>query len=123
MPTDPRQPSTDASPPFREGTTGVGPNNQQPSPRRRGAPRGNLNALKSGRHSKQLKLLVEKLLGDPELRRVVLAFSRSDPFKHLWTRDAVNEFAINLRRKDSRRRDLQRRYEWLPYFDEGEAPF
>ncbi len=39
-----------------------------PEPRHRGAPRGNLNALKTGRTSRQLKAVIEKLTRDAELR-------------------------------------------------------
>ena len=38
-----------------------------------GAPRGNLNALKTGAHSKQLRAAIAALLSVPETRRAMLA--------------------------------------------------
>ena len=38
-----------------------------------GAPRGNLNALKTGAHSKQLRAAIGALLAVPETRRAMLA--------------------------------------------------
>jgi hypothetical protein len=43
----------------------------QGSPRR-GAPKGNLNALKTGRHSRQLLALTEVLLASPAMRPILL---------------------------------------------------
>jgi hypothetical protein len=42
-------------------------NNKQP--KRRGAPNGNLNALKSGASSKQMQALARELLSNPDLIR------------------------------------------------------
>lgn len=41
-----------------------------------GAPKGNLNAFKSGRYSKGAHKVVAALLADPELRPIVLAIAR-----------------------------------------------
>ena len=43
---------------------------------RRGAPPGNLNALKTGKSSKQLKALVFFLMGVPETRNILLQLAR-----------------------------------------------
>jgi hypothetical protein len=37
-----------------------------------GAPKGNLNALKSGRRSRQLKIVIQALVAAPSVRRVML---------------------------------------------------
>jgi hypothetical protein len=42
-----------------------------------GAPRGNLNGLKHGRHSKQLLALSRGIHYDPRMRRMFLAFVRA----------------------------------------------
>jgi hypothetical protein len=95
-----------------------------PASKRRGAPRGNLNALKSGASSKQLKELVRKLMLDPDARRLLRAFSDRRQLQNRWVEDAVNAYALQLKRQTDRaKRDRTRRYEWLPYFDENEAPF
>ena len=105
---------------------------QPPATRGPGAPRGNLNALKSGASSRQLKALVHKLLLDPELRRLILAFAHKQQLQNRWMEGSINAYVAQLRRQTcperSRRverakREPPRRYQWLPYYEEGEAPF
>ena len=45
---------------------------------RPGAPKGNLNALKSGRRSRQLKMVIEALIAAPTVRRVMFRLVRDD---------------------------------------------
>lgn len=94
------------------------------SRRKRGAPKGNLNALKTGASSRQLKLLIEKMQSDPELQRLMLAFAPRRQTHDRSLQPAINVYAAMTRRARERaKRELARRYDWLPYFDEGEAPF
>ena len=48
---------------------------KKPTGRRRGAQLGNVNALRSGRRSKRLRKLIIALMGDPEIRSIVLALA------------------------------------------------
>ncbi len=51
-------------------------NGQGGPPRlRRGGQPGNVNALRSGRRSKRLRKLIVALMGDPEVRSIVLALA------------------------------------------------
>ena len=96
----------------------------RPEPRRRGAPKGNLNALKTGRSSKQLKQFVEHLLADPEFLRMLRVFLGTPELAKTFTIRAGETYLRRIRRsKERERRRLRRNYEWLPNFDEGEAPW
>ena len=68
-----------------------------------GAPKGNLNALKTGRRSKQLLALTEALLNSAVrgiLLRVHRQGLRGDPPARLGTlQDASNEMARRLQRR------------------------
>ena len=58
-----------------------------------GAPRGNLNALKSGRRSRQLKIVIEALVAAPTVRRVMLRLAREDRRRNPGLRDTVAALA------------------------------
>ena len=58
-----------------------------------GAPKGNLNALRTGTRSKQLKAVIIALLAIPETRRVLLHFSRMEQRRRALLQDAVNHYA------------------------------
>ena len=77
--------------------------------RRRGAPRGNLNALKTGKSSKQLKTLVFFLMGVPETRNILLQLARVERRRRdlllADLQDAVNANA-RLLTAPSRRRSI-----------------
>ena len=92
----------------------------QPARRPRGAPKGNLNALKSGASSKQLQALIDKLLADPDVRRLLLALAGKRQLEDGSLLDALHSLAARRGRRPGRAR--RRRYEWLPYLEEGEAP-
>ena len=72
---------------------------------KRGAPKGNLNALKSGKRSKQLKRLVIALMADPGTRKLLLALRELDRRRLQQLQDAVNQYA-GLLLKPSRRRTI-----------------
>lgn len=95
-----------------------------PEPRRRGAPKGNLNALKSGRSSKQLQRFVDRLFDDPELLQMFRVFLGTPELLKTVTVRGGETYLRRLRRsKERERRRLQRTYQWLPQYDESEAPF
>ena len=73
--------------------------------KKRGAPRGNLNALKSGKRSKQLKRLVVALMADPGTRKLLLALRELDQRRLDQLQDAVNHYA-GLLHKASRQRTI-----------------
>ena len=58
-----------------------------------GAPKGNLNALRTGMRSKQLKAMVIALLALPHTRRVLLHFSRMEQHRLAMLADAINRYA------------------------------
>lgn len=93
----------------------------QPARRPRGAPKGNLNALRTGASSKQLQALIDRLLADPDVRRLLLAFAGKQQLEDGSLLEALNALAARRRRRPAR--DRRRRYEWLPYYEEGERPF
>jgi len=97
-----------------------GPRPPTPGPRPRGAPKGNLNALRTGASSKQLQALVDKLLSDPDVRRLLLAFAANRQLENGSLLQALSAHAARRRRRPAR--DQRRRYEWLPYLEEGDAP-
>ena len=58
-----------------------------------GAPRGNLNALKSGRRSRQLKIVIEALVAAPSVRRVMLRLAQQDIRRNPGLRDTIAALA------------------------------
>lgn len=86
-----------------------------------GAPRGNTNALKHGRRSKLLKRMVEKLMADDEMRSLLLRFSiLSQQAEAGRYKEALNS---NVRAANRKLYERPNPYEWLPYYDDGEAPW
>ncbi|MEX2159478.1 MAG: hypothetical protein WEB04_08770 [Dehalococcoidia bacterium] len=73
---------------------------QQPNRRRGGQP-GNTNALRTGKHSKQLRDLVELLISDPEARALVERFARlaQRPNGLADFRTAINRYGISAHGK------------------------
>ncbi len=71
-----------------------------------GAPRGNLNALRTGNRSKQLRALVFALMLVPQTRRVLLHFSKMEQHRRALLRDAVNRNA-RLLQLPSRERSVK----------------
>ncbi len=79
---------------------------KDPAPKRRpGAPKGNLNALKSGKRSRQLKRLIVALMADPGTRKLLLALKEIDQRRLQQLQQAVNHYA-GLLHKPSRRRTI-----------------
>ncbi len=58
-----------------------------------GAPKGNLNALRNGLRSKQLRLLIIALMAFPQTRDVLLHFSRLEQRRRDPLQKAVNAYA------------------------------
>lgn len=71
-----------------------------------GAPRGNLNALRSGMRSKQLKALIIALMTVPETRRALLHFSRMEQRRRALLAEAINRYAALLQ-LPSRQRSIK----------------
>ncbi len=68
-----------------------------------GAPKGNLNALRSGARSQQVKAVLIALLTVPETRRVLLHFSRMEQRRLQLLQKAVNRYARLLQGPSKRR--------------------
>jgi len=58
-----------------------------------GAPKGNLNALKSGRRSRQLKIVIGALVAAPSVRRVMLQLARQDIRRNPRLRETIAALA------------------------------
>ena len=58
-----------------------------------GAPKGNLNALKSGRRSRQLKIVIGALVAAPSVRRVMLQLAQQDIRRNPRLRDTIAALA------------------------------
>jgi hypothetical protein len=52
-----------------------------------GAPRGNTNALKTGRHSQRVKIIVQSLLRDPEVRQILLRLGAKGRARNVYARE------------------------------------
>ena len=61
-----------------------------------GAPKGNLNALRTGARSKQLKTLIIVLMAVPETRRVLLHLNRLEQKRRAELVEAINHYAMLL---------------------------
>jgi ABC-type antimicrobial peptide transport system permease subunit len=59
-----------------------------------GAPKGNLNALKTGRRSKQLKAVISALLASPSVRRVMLALMKDDIRRRKEVKETIAAIAL-----------------------------
>jgi len=58
-----------------------------------GAPKGNLNALKSGRRSRQLKVVIAALVAAPSVRRVMLRLAGQDIRRNPRLRETIAALA------------------------------
>jgi hypothetical protein len=54
-----------------------------------GAPKGNLNALKTGTRSRQLKIVIGALVAAPSVRRVMLQLARQDIRRNPRLRETI----------------------------------
>ena len=90
-----------------------------------GAPRGNLNALRTGARSKQVKTVMLALLIVPETRRVLLHFRRMEERRRLELTDAMNDYALlatRMRASKVRGRLAARIAAWLREVERSTAP-
>ncbi len=71
-----------------------------------GAPKGNLNALKNGSRSKQLRILIIALMAFPQTRNALLHFSRLEQRRLDRLQEAINEYA-RLLKLPSRERTIK----------------
>lgn len=71
-----------------------------------GAPKGNLNALKNGSRSKQLRAVIIALLAIPQTRHVLLHFSRMEQRQRALLQEAINDYA-RLLQLPSRQRTIK----------------
>ena len=71
-----------------------------------GAPKGNLNALRTGTRSKQLKAVVLALLIVPQTRHVLLHFSRLEQNRRALLAEAIGAYA-RLLKLPSRERSIK----------------
>ena len=71
-----------------------------------GAPKGNLNALKNGSRSKQLRTLVIALMAFPQTRNALLHFSRMEQRRRVRLQEAINAYA-RLLKLPSRERTIK----------------
>lgn len=82
---------------------------KRPPSRKRGAPPGNLNALRTGKSSKQLKALVFFLMAVPDTRNILLQLARLEGRRREMLladlQDAIN-WNARLLKAPSRRRSI-----------------
>ena len=71
-----------------------------------GAPKGNLNALKNGSRSRQLRTLIIALMAFPQTRNALLHFSRLEQRRLDRLQKAVNQYA-RLLKLPSRERTIK----------------
>ena len=71
-----------------------------------GAPKGNLNALRSGRHSKQFKAVMLTFMLVPQMRRVLFHHARLEQRRRLELAEAAKEYR-RLTKLPSRRRSIK----------------
>ena len=64
-----------------------------------GAPKGNLNALKTGSRSQQLNTVIEALLASPTLRRVMLKLVQQDVRRNQRLQQAIADAVRSYRRR------------------------
>ena len=58
-----------------------------------GAPKGNLNALKSGSRSRQLKIVIEALIAAPTVRGLMLRLAQQDIRRNPRLRETIAALA------------------------------
>ncbi len=61
-----------------------------------GAPKGNINAIKHGRYSSHARALFTALAADPEARRILLGFKRSQDTQTRKARRVARKLFSNL---------------------------
>jgi hypothetical protein len=64
-----------------------------------GAPKGNLNALKTGSRSRQLNIVIEALLASPTIRRVMLKLVQHDVRRNQRLQQAIADAVDSYRRR------------------------
>ena len=64
-----------------------------------GAPKGNLNALKTGSRSQQLNTVIEALLASPTIRRVMLKLVQHDIRRNQRLQQAIADAVRSYRRR------------------------
>ena len=64
-----------------------------------GAPKGNLNALKTGSRSRQLNIVIEALLASPAIRRVMLKLVQHDVRRNQRLQQAIADAVRSYRRR------------------------
>lgn len=72
-----------------------------------GAPRGNLNALKTGSRSKQLNDVIEALLASPTIRRVMLKLVQQDVRRNQRLQQAIAAAVDSYRRRSISQKTTQ----------------
>ena len=69
-----------------------------------GAPRGNLNALKTGARSQQLNTVIEALLASPTIRRLMLKLVQQDVRRNQRLHQAIADAVDSYRRRSISRK-------------------
>jgi hypothetical protein len=64
-----------------------------------GAPKGNLNALKTGSRSQQLNIVIEALLASPTVRRVMLKLVQQDIRRNKRLQQAIADAVDSYRQR------------------------
>jgi hypothetical protein len=76
-----------------------------------GAPRGNLNALKTGSRSRQLNTVIEALLASPTIRRVMLKLVQQDVRRNKRLQQAIADAVDSYRRRSITQKTAQQTHE------------
>ena len=74
---------------------------------RPGAPKGNLNALKTGSRSQQLNIVIEALLASPAIRRVMLKLVQQDVRRNKRLQQAIADAVDSYRRRSNAQKTTQ----------------
>jgi hypothetical protein len=72
-----------------------------------GAPKGNLNALKTGSRSQQLNTVIEALLASPTIRRVMLKLVQQDVRRNERLQQAIAGAVGSYRRRSITQKTTQ----------------
>jgi hypothetical protein len=72
-----------------------------------GAPKGNLNALKTGSRSRQLNDVIEALLASPTIRRVMLKLVQQDVRRNERLQQAITDAVDSYRRRSITQKTTQ----------------
>ena len=76
-----------------------------------GAPKGNLNALKTGSRSRQLNIVIEALLASPAIRRVMLKLVQQDVRRNKRLQQAIADTVDSYRRRSITQKTAQQTHE------------